>query len=113
VILDDEQLDRLEEVREFARLMGLGPQLERQLSWLADYGRNPDRPSRQCALGYDFAPHSFSFAHYLLPDSTGDGKRQLYLNGGLIYQGPDSPANGSFPSLTVSLTPGTGWFCHT
>jgi hypothetical protein len=113
VSLDDEQLDRLEDVREFARLMGLGLQLERQLCWLGDYGRNPDRPTRQCVLGYDFAPHSFSFAHYLLPDSTGDGKRQLYLNGGLVYQGPDSPANGFGPSLCVSLASGTGWFCHT
>jgi hypothetical protein len=112
VILDDEQLDRLEQLPEFARLMGLGLQLERHICWLADYGRNPDPPSRQCLLGYDFAPHSFSFAHYLLPDSTGDGKRQLYLNGGLIYRGPESPANGSFPSLTVSVASGTGWFCH-
>jgi hypothetical protein len=56
---------------------------------------------------------AFSFAHYLLPDSTGDGERRLCLHGGLIYQGPDSPANGLGPSLTVSLAPGTGWFCHT
>jgi hypothetical protein len=114
VILDDEQLDRLEQVRDFARLIGLGLQLERQLGYLADYGRNnEDRPSRQCVLGYDFAPHSFSFAIHVLADSTGDGKRQLWFNGGLIYQGPRCPANGSFPSLTVSLAEGTGWFCHT
>jgi hypothetical protein len=113
VIFDDEQLDRLEKVREFARLMGLGPQLEQQLCYLADYGRNSDRPSRQCILSWDFAPHSFCFAIYALPDSTGDGKRQLWFNGGLIYQGPGAPADGSFPSLTVSLAPGTGWFCHT
>src|SRR5262249_4955601 len=103
VILDEEQLDRLEQVREFARSMGLSEQLERQLCWLADYGRNPDRPERQCVLAYDFAPHGFAFAHYLLPNSTGDGKRQFSFNGGLIYQGPSSPADGSFPSLTVNL----------
>jgi hypothetical protein len=31
----------------------------------------------------------------------------------LIYQGPNCPADGSFPSLCVSLAPGTGWFVHT
>ena len=57
VILDDEQLDRLEQVREFARLMGLDRQLERQLCFLAREwsGEKTD----QCVLGYDFAPHSF------------------------------------------------------
>jgi hypothetical protein len=113
VILDDEQLDRLEKTREFARSMGLAHQLERQLGYLADYGHNGDRPLRQCVLSYDFAPHSFSFSHYLLPDSTGDGKRQFSYNGGLIYQGPSCPGDGSFPSLSVSLNSGTGWFCHT
>jgi hypothetical protein len=112
VILDDEQLDRLEKTREFARSMGLAHQLERQLGYLADYGRNGDRPLRQCVLSYDFAPHSFSFAHYVLPDSTGDGKRQLWLNGGLNYSGPTSPCDGSFPALAVNLHNGTGWFCH-
>jgi hypothetical protein len=113
VILDDEQLDRLEQVRDFARSIRLSEQLERQLGYLADYGRNGDRPSRQCVLSYDFALHSFSFAHYWLPDSTGDGKRQLWLNGGLIYSGPTSPGDGSFPALTVNLHNGIGWICHT
>jgi hypothetical protein len=111
--LDDEQLDRLEQVREFARSMGLTRQLERQLGYLADCGRNGDCPRRQCVLGYDLAPDSFSFAHYFLPDSTGDDKRELWLKGGLIYQGPNCSADGSFPSLRVSLASGTGWFCHT
>ena len=111
VILDDEQLDRLEQVREFARLMGLGLQLERQLCFLAREwsGEKTD----QCVLSYDFAPHSFSFARYILPAYARSGERTFSYNGGLIFQGPTSPADGSFPSLCVSLAPGTGWFCHT
>ncbi len=108
VILDEEQLARLEQVREFARSMGLSEQLERQLHYLAG-----NRDGRQCVLGYDFAPHSFAFANYVLPSHTANGQRHFSYNGGLIYQGPTSPADGSFPSLTVSLASGTGWFAHT
>jgi hypothetical protein len=108
VILDDEQLDRLEQVREFARLVGLGRQLEHQLCFLAhDWS-----PNAQCILGYDFAPYSFSFCRYTLP-TDGTGERKFSYNGAMIYQGPNCPADGSFPSLTVSLASGTGWFCHT
>jgi hypothetical protein len=111
-MFDDEQLDRLEKVREFARSIGMSEQLERQLSYLANYADH-DEPKRQCVLGYDFAPHSFSFAHFVLPKYPANGQRSFWFNGGLIYQGPTSPADGSFPSLTVSLASGTGWFCHT
>jgi hypothetical protein len=106
LILDDEQLDRLEQVREFARSMGLTEQLERQLGYLAGYGDQRN----QVVLGYDFAPHSFSFGMYRPGPKE---ERKCRFNGGLIYQGPSSPADGSFPSLTVSLASGTGWFCHT
>jgi hypothetical protein len=113
VILDDEQLDRLEQVREFARSIGLSEQLERQLNYLHGYANHDDAPKRQCVLAYDFAPHSFSFAHYVLPTSSKDGTRKFWFNGAMIWQGPSCPADGSFPSLTVSLAEGTGWFCHT
>jgi hypothetical protein len=103
VILDDEQLDRLDRVREHARALGLSDQLERQLNYLAGYDGS------QCVLGYDFAPHSFSFCLY--KPGTKD-ERKFRMNGGLIYQGPNCPGDGSFPSLTVSLASGTGWFCH-
>jgi len=53
----------------------------------------------------DFAPHSMVFSI--------ERERVCLLNGGLIYQGPTQPANGSFPSLTVSLHNDTGWFIHT
>jgi hypothetical protein len=39
--------------------------------------------------------------------------RKLIFNGGLLFQGPSHPADGSSPSLTVSLASGNGWFCHT
>jgi hypothetical protein len=114
IILDDEQLDRLEQVREFARSIGLSRQLERQLDFLANYANHDNGLKRQCVLSYDFAPHSFSFAHFALPSPEQEKpERKFWFNGGLIYQGPGAPADGSFPSLTVSLTPGTGWFCHT
>jgi hypothetical protein len=105
-MFNPEDLDHLEQVREFARAAGPSDQLERQLHYFADYGQH----GNQCVLGKDFAPHSFSFALYR-PGAK--DARKFVLNGGLIYQGPTSPADGSFPSLTVSLSSGTGWFCHT
>jgi hypothetical protein len=112
VILDEAQLDRLEQTREFAREHGLSEQLERQLGYLAGYAHHGE-PRCQCVLSYDFAPHSFSFAHYVLPKFSANGQRSFWHNGGLIFQGPRHAADGSFPSLTVSLAEGTGWFCHT
>jgi hypothetical protein len=110
LIIHPDVADRLEAAREFARQMGLGRQLEQQLChWLGN-GQCWGRKS-QCVLSYDFAPHSFSFAHYILPE--GEEKRRLSMNGGLIYSGPGLPADGSFPSLTVNLSSGTGWSCHT
>jgi hypothetical protein len=108
VILDDEQLDRLEQVREVARSMGLSEQLERQLNFLADKRCWGEKAQTQ--LSNDFAPHSFSFGVYSLPNGK---RRQIVLHGGSIYQGPEAPGDGSFPSLNVSLNSGTGWFTHT
>jgi hypothetical protein len=113
VITDEGTLRQLEQAREFARSIGLLSQLEHQLEWLATYGRHEGAPRRQCILGGDFATYSFSFAHYELPNGEPESKRRFWFNGGLIYQGPRHPADGSFPSLTVSLHCGTGWFCHT
>ena len=106
VMLNPEDLDHLEQVREIARTADLSEQLERQLHYLANYGHH----GNQCVLGKDFAPHSFSFAIYRPGPKDG---RKFVFNGGLIFQGPSQPADGSFPSLTVSLSSGTGWFCHT
>jgi len=62
-------------------------------------------------LTKDCAPLSFTctFLH------LADGEWKPWFTGGLIYQGPDSPADGSGPSFTVSLGNPTevGWFLHT
>ena len=107
VLMDDEQLDRLEEVRQVAAKMGLQRQFERQLCHLDGCYAGK---GNQCCLGYDFAPHSFAFA--MFRPGPGEARKFIY-NGGLIFQGPSCPGDGSFPSLTVSLSSGTGWFCHT
>lgn len=98
VIHDPEYLDL---VRDFAKSMGLEQQLQQKLDYLAEYGDG----NNTCKLGKDFAPHSFIFTMFR------DGS--YWFNGGLIYQGPDCPADGSFPSFTVSLAKRTGWFVHT
>jgi hypothetical protein len=106
VITQIEVLDHLEAVRENARLMGLGRQLERQLNYLATYGGH----NYQCMLGKDFAPFSFDFALYR--PGVKDARKYIF-NGGLIFSGPGSLADGSFPALSVNLHDGIGWFCHT
>ena len=63
-------------------------------------------------LWRDFAPLSFRFTHEI----TRDGETwESWLSGGLIYEGPDVPADGSFPSLTVSVGSNgkPGWGVHT
>ena len=94
VIVDQ---DYVATVLAWAKSQSLAEQLQAQLDRLGSYA--------ECHLGKDFAPHSFSFAVYR------DG--QFLFNGGLIYQGPEQPADGSPPSFTVSLAEGTGWFIHT
>jgi hypothetical protein len=108
--------EHLDAVRQFARSINLEHQLQQQLDFLRDYGKSADKVPEEfrqnlCVLQWDFAPHSFAFGMFGPGDE--DGKRRFLFNGGLIYQGPDSPANGGFPSLCVSLVPGTGWFIHT
>jgi hypothetical protein len=111
LVIDPGQVERLEQVREFASQIGRREQLEHQLShWLGSgtfFGRRS-----QCVLRGDFAPHSFSFCHYILPEGPGQ-TRQFAMNGGLVYSGPGSPGDGSFPALSVNLHDGVGWFCHT
>jgi hypothetical protein len=110
LIVDPEYVGYLEEVREFARSVGLSRQLARQLTRL---DRRETRGHKaQCWIGRDFAPHSFSFAHWALPSGTLDGKRHHIFNGGLVYSGPGSPGDGSFSSPSISLAEASGWFCH-
>jgi hypothetical protein len=64
----------------------------------------------QFLLYKDWAPMSFSFAIYrgeAIPENR-------IIVGGLIYQGPECPADGGAPSFTVSLdSKRVGWFMHT
>jgi hypothetical protein len=87
-----------------------------KLRYLALYGNRQgcqyDRkttPGTRCKLYRDFAPYSFNFVIEIR-----EGQQwKRWFNGGLIYSGPDSPVNGSFPTLTVSIDPYNGWSTHT
>lgn len=92
--------------------------LFRKLVYLATYanrrGCSHDRKKplggTRCVLYRDWAPLSFSFR---IERRDLNGEWVHWFNGGLIYSGPDVPLDGSMPSLTVSLTPYTGWGVHT
>jgi len=95
------------------------------------FGCDWEEPFRAVVeLHNDFAPWSFFFVEWLVckpeykpsDEEVRNGKCKeffdkwyvRYMHGGLIYQGPKCPADGSFPSLTVSLDPTRiGWFMHT
>lgn len=78
--------------------------LEKGLEYLSNYRGG----GCVAVLTKDFAPHSFEFAV-----CAPAGK--LLFNGGLIYLGPGSPGDGSFPVLSVSLSTDTRprWEIHT
>jgi len=88
VILNEDALEHLAQAREFARMIGLSRQLEKQLDYLASYD------GRQCVLGKGFAPHSFDCAIYR--PGVKDARR-FSFNGGLLFQRPGLPADGSWP----------------
>lgn len=100
-IMDTEAFAR---TLEFALLVGGTERLTERLSYLSGYADG----KCVCELYSDFAPHSFSFLM-----RRDDGTR--WFNGGLIYSGPDVPADGSGPALTVSLSVESGptWGVHT
>ena len=80
------------EVTQFALANGCLLKLAERLDYLTTYGDG----TNVCHLHKDFAPNSFEFVML-----RADGSR--WFNGGLIYCGPGQPADGSFPSLTVSI----------
>lgn len=116
LVIDNTACARFREVWAFAKANGLRRQLLDTLRYLSTYANSPgctyDRQlgkNTRCTLYPDFAPHSFT----LVMDRFDGEVWTRFFHGGLIYQGPNLPANGSFPSLTVSLDPGVGWFVHT
>lgn len=106
------------EVMRFATQTGLTEQLMRTLIREAEYANGEgcaydqsEGKNTKCEIYSDFAPHSFRFN--MLCQKEPDGEWEFWFNGGIIYQGPEQPADGSAPSFTVSLNSGTGWFVHT
>lgn len=107
--------EHFNEVMGFAVKRGLAHQLVHRLNYLSSYAQHRTNTEKGgiivCHLQRDFAAHSFVFQVNL--ESTTDGVNVPIMNGGLIYQGPGLPADGSFPQLTVSLSEGEGWMVHT
>lgn len=92
--------------------------LRRRLLYLATYAnrrgcmydRKQHLGGTQCHIYKDWSPLSFSF---VIKRKDLNDAWVFWFNGGMIYQGPELPADGSFPSLTVSLSNFTGWGIHT
>jgi hypothetical protein len=110
--------EHFEKVMQFAAQMGLVEQLYSRLDYLSSYANRKgctyakdEGKNTRCYLYSDFAPHSFAFT--MMRQEELDGEWEMWFNGGLIYQGPECPADGSAPSFTVSLDKATGWFIHT
>lgn len=105
--LDIQDQDHMDSIVAFAKHMGLEQHLNDKLTWLGNYS---DRETK-CRLWKDFAPHSFQFEMLLISD----GEEHFWFNGGLIYHGPGSPGDGSFPTLSVDLSSDTKphWSIHT
>ncbi len=103
------------EVVTFANKMGLLGQLVEMLQYLNTYGDLAQQPERttRCELASDFAPYSFRYVMYRVEQTPDGVKEEFWFNGSLIYQGPDSPSGGAYPTLNVSLSSGIGWVSHT
>ena len=107
--------ERFTEAKAFAEKMGLSEQFQSQLDYLDTYANGPgctyakeDGKNTKCVLYSDRAPYSFGFVVWKF-----DGSWNMWFEGGLIYEGPGCPADGSAPSFTVSLNPSNGWHIHT
>lgn len=106
-------------VLEFAKAIGKLDDLTQQLDYLDTYasgeGCTYDKAKTggtRCLLFKDHAPYSFQFvmecrAHPSMP-------WERWFNGGVIFEGPTQPLNGSAPAFTVSCgEPKVGWSIHT
>jgi len=96
-------MEYLEEVKSFAKSMGLTEQLQSKLDYLDKYGDG----AYTVHLYTDFAPHSF-YIVWQLGDRT-------VMNGGLIYHGPSGPGKEDrTQNFSVSLEDNPiGWRVHT
>ncbi len=108
-MLEIECKEYFAEVMKTAETMKLVDQLKSKLDYLGTYACHTTPEDTRCRLFKDFASLSFQF----VMEKRKDGVYSRWFNGGLVYQGPGQPADGSAPSLTVSIAEGTGWFVHT
>lgn len=120
LVIDNEKIrDDVGKACAAALQMGALPELASTLMYLHTYANHNDGPTRhgidktRCTLHPDFAPLSFAFRMDRRNDQTGE--YEYWFNGGLIYSGPDCPADGSFPSLSVDVNPSDKptWRVHT
>jgi hypothetical protein len=96
--------DLLEKVRSFADRTNQRTAFENKLEDLTRYKRD----GWTVDLYEDFAPYSFFWVEYE------PATKQRGLIGGLIYHGAhDGGGNGEAPTISVNLTPCTGWSIHT
>ncbi len=115
----DQSEGRLVEARAHADKIGLRDQLEKQLTYLAEYACQTDPNRTRCVLYTDFAPMSFYFVMFVkkeigeAPNCPDDGYKR-WFNGGLIFHGPhDNGGDGGAPTFSVNLSPQDGWSVHT
>ena len=69
-----------------------------------------NEPLTRCYLHKDFAPYSFAF----MLETPGSQRRPIV--GGLIYNGPGQPGDGSGPAYSVNIDPPAdlhSWSIHT
>jgi len=113
IIVHENTEKKMAKVKEFADKVGLLEQLNGQLEYLGNYACNEENGMdfTKCTIYSDFAPMSFQFTMQM---KNKKGEYEHFFNGGLIYQGPNIPANGNYPSFSVSMDNSkVGWFIHT
>jgi len=100
------------EALEFAEKIGLKEQLISKIEYLNSYANSEDDPNNtKCMLYKDWAPYSFGFT-MLKKNKAGEYVR--WFNGGLIFHGShDNGGDGSYPTLSVNVSPQNGWSIHT
>ncbi len=114
LVIFHESQEYFDSVRKWAEEHGLLDKFEKAIDYCRNYGCHPDAedPERcRVTLWKDWAPQSFEFR--IEGRSSPTAPYKFWMNGGLIYQGPDSPADGGAPSFTVGLHDDIGWFMHT
>ena len=83
------------------------------LRYLRDYaqgeGKLYQKGHVRCKLYPDWADHSFG----VVVETLENGEWKHWFTGGLIFQGPTQPLNGSAPAFTVSMESYVGWSLHT